>query len=77
MNWAQSFLHLASLCFSFVFIGEEVVDLTCEGSEPPVVDLTNNDSVVVSLLHFFFFTLHKKFFLIYVFTFMLSIEMPL
>ncbi|KAK3535547.1 hypothetical protein QTP70_016817 [Hemibagrus guttatus] len=26
---------------------EEVVDLTCEGSEPAVVDLTNNDSVVV------------------------------
>uniref|UniRef100_A0A4W5QH30 E3 ubiquitin-protein ligase RNF4 n=1 Tax=Hucho hucho TaxID=62062 RepID=A0A4W5QH30_9TELE len=26
---------------------EEVVDLTCEGSEPTVVDLTNNDSVVV------------------------------
>ncbi|GAA6107133.1 RING finger protein 4, partial [Tachysurus ichikawai] len=25
---------------------EEVVDLTCEGSEPAVVDLTNNDSVV-------------------------------
>lgn len=29
--------------------GEEVVDLTCEGSELTVVDLTNNDSVVVSL----------------------------
>uniref|UniRef100_A0A8C7GY93 E3 ubiquitin-protein ligase RNF4 n=1 Tax=Oncorhynchus kisutch TaxID=8019 RepID=A0A8C7GY93_ONCKI len=28
---------------------EEVVDLTCEGSESTVVDLTNNDSVVVSL----------------------------
>ncbi|KAK1175458.1 E3 ubiquitin-protein ligase RNF4-like [Acipenser oxyrinchus oxyrinchus] len=28
---------------------EEVVDLTCEGSEPLVVDLTNNDLVVVSL----------------------------
>ena len=29
---------------------EDVVDLTCEGSEPAaVVDLTNNDSVVVSL----------------------------
>ncbi|XP_072520134.1 E3 ubiquitin-protein ligase RNF4 [Salminus brasiliensis] len=26
---------------------EEVVDLTCEGSEPAVVDLTNNDSVVL------------------------------
>ncbi|KAI5624807.1 E3 ubiquitin-protein ligase RNF4 [Silurus asotus] len=25
---------------------EDVVDLTCEGSEPAVVDLTNNDSVV-------------------------------
>ncbi|XP_076878596.1 E3 ubiquitin-protein ligase RNF4 [Brachyhypopomus gauderio] len=25
----------------------EVVDLTCEGSEPAVVDLTNNDSVVL------------------------------
>jgi hypothetical protein len=29
--------------------GEEVVDLTCEGSELTVVDLTSNDSVVVSL----------------------------
>ncbi|KAM6261680.1 E3 ubiquitin-protein ligase RNF4 [Porphyrio hochstetteri] len=28
--------------------GEEVVDLTCESSEPVVVDLTRNDSVVVS-----------------------------
>uniref|UniRef100_A0A8C1KKS2 E3 ubiquitin-protein ligase RNF4 n=2 Tax=Cyprinus carpio TaxID=7962 RepID=A0A8C1KKS2_CYPCA len=28
---------------------EDVVDLTCEGSEPAVVDLTNNDSIVVSL----------------------------
>uniref|UniRef100_A0A8P4K3W7 RING-type domain-containing protein n=1 Tax=Dicentrarchus labrax TaxID=13489 RepID=A0A8P4K3W7_DICLA len=27
---------------------EEVVDLTCEGSEAPVVDLTNNDSVLVT-----------------------------
>uniref|UniRef100_A0A672QGD4 Uncharacterized protein n=1 Tax=Sinocyclocheilus grahami TaxID=75366 RepID=A0A672QGD4_SINGR len=27
--------------------GEDVVDLTCEGSEPAVVDLTNNDSIVV------------------------------
>ncbi|XP_033891576.3 E3 ubiquitin-protein ligase RNF4-like [Acipenser ruthenus] len=26
---------------------EEVVDLTCEGSEPLVVDLTNNDLVVI------------------------------
>ncbi|XP_049340313.1 RING finger protein 4 isoform X1 [Astyanax mexicanus] len=26
---------------------EEVVDLTCEASEPAVVDLTNNDSVVL------------------------------
>ncbi|XP_066574400.1 E3 ubiquitin-protein ligase RNF4 [Amia ocellicauda] len=26
---------------------EEVVDLTCEGSEPAVVDLTNTDSVVI------------------------------
>uniref|UniRef100_A0A672KJL7 Ring finger protein 4 n=1 Tax=Sinocyclocheilus grahami TaxID=75366 RepID=A0A672KJL7_SINGR len=26
---------------------EDVVDLTCEGSEPAVVDLTNNDSIVV------------------------------
>ncbi|XP_030621630.1 E3 ubiquitin-protein ligase RNF4 [Chanos chanos] len=26
---------------------DEVVDLTCEGLEPAVVDLTNNDSVVV------------------------------
>uniref|UniRef100_A0A4W3JL05 Ring finger protein 4 n=1 Tax=Callorhinchus milii TaxID=7868 RepID=A0A4W3JL05_CALMI len=29
--------------------GAEVVDLTCESSEPVVVDLTNNDSVEVSL----------------------------
>ncbi|KAM4708059.1 E3 ubiquitin-protein ligase RNF4 isoform 1-T2 [Discoglossus pictus] len=28
--------------------GEEVVDLTCESSEPVVVDLTHNDSVVVN-----------------------------
>ncbi|XP_026135436.1 E3 ubiquitin-protein ligase RNF4 [Carassius auratus] len=27
--------------------GGDVVDLTCEGSEPAVVDLTNNDSIVV------------------------------
>ncbi|XP_056626411.1 RING finger protein 4 isoform X1 [Triplophysa dalaica] len=27
---------------------EDVVDLTCEGLEPAVVDLTNNDSIVVS-----------------------------
>lgn len=27
--------------------GEDVVDLTCEGLEPAVVDLTNNDSIVV------------------------------
>lgn len=27
---------------------EEVVDLTCEGSESTVVDLTNNDSVLVT-----------------------------
>lgn len=27
---------------------EEVVDLTCEGSEAAVVDLTNNDSVLVT-----------------------------
>lgn len=27
---------------------EEVVDLTCEGSECAVVDLTNNDSVLVT-----------------------------
>ncbi len=26
-----------------------MVDLTCEGSEPAVVDLTNNESIVVSL----------------------------
>uniref|UniRef100_A0A3B4YFC1 Ring finger protein 4 n=1 Tax=Seriola lalandi dorsalis TaxID=1841481 RepID=A0A3B4YFC1_SERLL len=29
-------------------IVEEVVDLTCEGSEAAVVDLTNNDSVLVT-----------------------------
>ncbi|XP_077091858.1 E3 ubiquitin-protein ligase RNF4 isoform X2 [Siphateles boraxobius] len=28
---------------------EDVVDLTCEGSETAVVDLTNNDSIVVSI----------------------------
>ncbi|KFQ17613.1 E3 ubiquitin-protein ligase RNF4, partial [Merops nubicus] len=28
--------------------GEEVVDLTCESADPVVVDLTHNDSVVVS-----------------------------
>ncbi|KPP63803.1 RING finger protein 4-like, partial [Scleropages formosus] len=28
---------------------EDVVDLTCEAAEPPVVDLTNNDSVVCTL----------------------------
>uniref|UniRef100_A0A671KBK7 E3 ubiquitin-protein ligase RNF4-like n=1 Tax=Sinocyclocheilus anshuiensis TaxID=1608454 RepID=A0A671KBK7_9TELE len=28
---------------------EDVVDLTCEGSEPAIVDLTNNDSIVVSV----------------------------
>ncbi|KAM6268196.1 E3 ubiquitin-protein ligase RNF4-like [Spheniscus humboldti] len=28
--------------------GEEVVDLTCESSDPVVVDLTHNDSVVLS-----------------------------
>ncbi|OXB78832.1 UNVERIFIED_CONTAM: hypothetical protein H355_011850, partial [Colinus virginianus] len=28
--------------------GEEVVDLTCESSDPVVVDLTHNDSIVVS-----------------------------
>ncbi|KTF78342.1 hypothetical protein cypCar_00026360, partial [Cyprinus carpio] len=33
----------------------DVVDLTCEGSEPAVVDLTNNDSIVVSLKHFCFY----------------------
>lgn len=29
--------------------GDEIVDLTCESLEPVVVDLTHNDSVVVSL----------------------------
>ncbi|XP_064424485.1 RING finger protein 4 [Latimeria chalumnae] len=28
-------------------VGEEVVDLTCESTEPVVVDLTHNDSVVI------------------------------
>lgn len=28
--------------------GDEIVDLTCESLEPVVVDLTRNDSVVVS-----------------------------
>lgn len=30
---------------------EEVVDLTCEGSDSTVVDLTNNDSVLVKHTH--------------------------
>lgn len=34
------------LCFE---AGDEIVDLTCESLEPVVVDLTHNDSVVVSL----------------------------
>lgn len=29
--------------------GDEIVDLTCESLEPVVVDLTHNDSVVVSV----------------------------
>lgn len=36
------------LCFE---AGDEIVDLTCESLEPVVVDLTHNDSVVVSLAH--------------------------
>ncbi|XP_042639620.1 E3 ubiquitin-protein ligase RNF4-like [Orycteropus afer afer] len=28
--------------------GDEVVDLTCESSEPTVIDLTHNDSVVIT-----------------------------
>lgn len=51
--WAlcQFFLLLVTYpLFSLGSSDEEVVDLTCEGSEPAVVDLTNNDSVVVSLL---------------------------
>lgn len=28
--------------------GDDIVDLTCESLEPVVVDLTHNDSVVVS-----------------------------
>lgn len=34
------------LCFE---AGDEIVDLTCESLEPVVVDLTHNDSVVVSV----------------------------
>ena len=30
-------------------VGGEIVDLTCESLEPVVVDLTHNDSVVVSI----------------------------
>ena len=30
-------------------VGDEIVDLTCESLEPVVVDLTHNDSVVVSI----------------------------
>lgn len=41
----QSLILILTLCFE---AGEEVVDLTCESSEPVVVDLTHNDSVVVS-----------------------------
>lgn len=45
-----------SVCFQFLTIvnvlyleaGDEIVDLTCESLEPVVVDLTHNDSVVVS-----------------------------
>lgn len=34
---------------SLLYLGvEEVVDLTCEGLECAVVDLTNNDSVLVT-----------------------------
>lgn len=45
-----------ALCFLLTFIkmlcleaGDEIVDLTCESLEPVVVDLTHNDSVVVSV----------------------------
>jgi len=41
----RSLTLILTLCFE---AGEEVVDLTCESSEPVVVDLTHNDSVVVS-----------------------------
>ncbi|TST60402.1 Selenoprotein T2 [Bagarius yarrelli] len=49
---------LSTGAFEITLNGEEVVDLTCEGSEPAVVDLTNNDSVVV----FFFLLLCKSIF---------------
>lgn len=39
-------MFVKMLCFE---AGDEIVDLTCESLEPVVVDLTHNDSVVVSL----------------------------
>lgn len=44
--WILGVCSLLSLSHCLVK-GEDVVDLTCEGSEPAVVDLTNNDSIVV------------------------------
>lgn len=64
-----SLIHFISL----LVLGEEVVDLTCEGSEPAVVDLTNNDSVVVSL---FCSLTRRKSLQIHGFTFVMSINMP-
>lgn len=41
---------VVNVCSRALFeAGDEIVDLTCESLEPVVVDLTHNDSVVVSL----------------------------
>ncbi|KAI4883257.1 hypothetical protein NFI96_015886, partial [Prochilodus magdalenae] len=45
---SQAIMETIDVIESDRLSSEEVVDLTCEGSEPAVVDLTNNDSVVVS-----------------------------
>lgn len=50
-------LRATRLCFRLMLVakmlyfkaGDEIVDLTCESLEPVVVDLTHNDSVVVSV----------------------------
>uniref|UniRef100_A0AAR2L412 Ring finger protein 4 n=3 Tax=Pygocentrus nattereri TaxID=42514 RepID=A0AAR2L412_PYGNA len=44
---AQTIMETIDVIESDRLSSEEVVDLTCEGSEPAVVDLTNNDSVVL------------------------------
>jgi hypothetical protein len=52
----QSSLEEYTLSFLLILVemlyfeaGDEIVDLTCESLEPVVVDLTHNDSVVVSI----------------------------